>query len=135
MRTDVFFDTNILLYFVSKEAVKAARSETLLRQGGVISPQVLNEFASASLSKTKFGLTFLEVRTSLNAVLASCLVAPLTIDTHLTGLRYAERYKLPIYDSMIIAAAVLAGCKLLYSEDMHNGLVVDGVTVTNPYKP
>ena len=133
MRTDVFFDTNVLLYLVSKEAVKAARSETLLRQGGIINPQVLNEFASVSLSN-KFGLTFLEVRTSLNAVLASCSVVPLTIDTHLTGLRYAERYKLPVNDSMLLAAAVLSGCTLLYTEDMHNGLVVDGVTVKNPYK-
>ena len=35
---------------------------------------------------------------------------------------------------VIVAAAVLAGCKVLYSEDMHDGLVIDGVKITNPCK-
>lgn len=133
MRTDVFFDTNVLLYFASAEPVKAARSAALLRQGGIVSAQVLNEFASVSLGK-KRRLSFTEVRITLNAVLACCLVVPLTIDTHLTGLRYAEANKLPVYDAMILAAAVLSGCSVLYTEDMHNGLVIDGVTIRNPYK-
>jgi predicted nucleic acid-binding protein len=122
------------LYFASAEPVKAARSAALLRQGGVVSPQVLNEFASVSLGK-KRRLTFVEVRTTLNAVLACCLVTPLTVETHLTGLTYAETHRLSLYEAMIVASAVLAGCSVLYSEDMHNGRVIDGVTVTNPYKP
>lgn len=134
MRTDVFFDTNVLLYFASEEPVKSARSATLLQGGGVVSAQVLNEFASVSLGG-KRRLSFAEVRTTLNAVLACCAVVPLTVETHLTGLRYAETHRLSVYDAMVLAAAVLSGCSVLYTEDMHDGLVVDGVTVRNPYKP
>ena len=42
---DVFFDTNVLLYLISEDITKADRAETLLALGGVISVQVLNEFA------------------------------------------------------------------------------------------
>jgi predicted nucleic acid-binding protein len=34
---------------------------------------------------------------------------------------------------MIVAAAQLAGCSTLYSEDMHHGLVIDRLTIRNPY--
>ncbi len=39
---------------------------------------------------------------------------------------FAEKYRLSIYDGMIVAAALTAGCDILYSEDMHHGLKVDG---------
>jgi len=40
-----FFDTNVLLYLLSKDAAKADLAEALLATGGVVSVQVLNEFA------------------------------------------------------------------------------------------
>ncbi len=61
-------------------------------------------------------------------------VVPLTVDTHDRGLALAERYQLSLYDGMIVAAAQLAGCTTLYSEDMHDGLVIDGLTIRNPYR-
>jgi predicted nucleic acid-binding protein len=45
----------------------------------------------------------------------------------------AERYQLGVYDGMIVAAALVAGCTTLYSEDMHDGLVIDQLTIRNPY--
>ena len=35
---------------------------------------------------------------------------------------------------MIVAAAELAGCSTLFTEDMHGGLVIGGLTLRNPYK-
>jgi predicted nucleic acid-binding protein len=60
-------------------------------------------------------------------------VVPLTLETHERGLELAERYRLQLYDGMIVAAAQLAGCTVLYSEDMHDGLVIDGLSIRNPY--
>jgi predicted nucleic acid-binding protein len=60
-------------------------------------------------------------------------VMPVTKSTHERGIVYAERYQLAIFDANIVAAAVLAGCTTLYSEDMHNGLVIDGLTIRNPF--
>ncbi len=38
------------------------------------------------------------------------------------------------YDSLIVAAALDAGCKTLYSEDLQHGQQIEGVTVTNPFR-
>ena len=50
-KADRFFDTNVLLYLLSKDTAKADRAEILLASGGVISVQVLNEFASVASRK------------------------------------------------------------------------------------
>lgn len=56
------------------------------------------------------------------------------MDTHLLGIEVAKRYRLQLFDSMIVAAALLAGSETLYSEDMHNGLVIeDRLTILNPF--
>jgi predicted nucleic acid-binding protein len=60
-------------------------------------------------------------------------VVPTTEETHVRGIALAPRYSLSVYDGMIVAAAQLAGCTVLYSEDMHDGLVIDRLTIRNPY--
>ena len=60
-------------------------------------------------------------------------MVPLTETTHELGLVLAERHVLNVYDGMIVAAAQLAGCETLYSEDMHDGLVIDQLTIRNPF--
>jgi len=63
-------------------------------------------------------------------------VRELTAETHRTGLRLAERYKLSIYDAMIVAAALEAGCDTLWTEDMQRGLVVEGrLLIADPFRP
>jgi predicted nucleic acid-binding protein len=62
-------------------------------------------------------------------------VVPVTEETHVLGLALAARHSLSLYDGMIVAAAQLAGCTVLYSEDMHDGLVIDRLTIRNPYAP
>jgi predicted nucleic acid-binding protein len=126
-----FFDTNVLLYEFSEDAAKAAASENVIRGGGVISVQVLNEFANAG--RRKLGLSWAVIRDILGEYCANLTVVPVTVETHERGLGLAERYQLNVYDGMIVAAAQLADCTTLYSEDMHNGLVIDRLTIRNPY--
>lgn len=129
--SEIFFDTNILIYFASEETAKADRSDALLRAGGIVSVQVLNEFVAATRRKST--LPWENIRTVLTAVRSTCTVVPLTVETHVRGLALAERYGFSVYDAMIVAAAAMAGCKVLYSEDMHDGLVIDGLAIRNPY--
>ena len=89
---DVFFDTNILLYLISEDITKADRAETLLALGGVISVQVLNEFAAVALRKQAVGFT--ELRQILATIRAVCVVKPVDIETHELGLNLAERHRL-----------------------------------------
>jgi predicted nucleic acid-binding protein len=59
---------------------------------------------------------------------------PLTMAIHRDGMRIAERYQLQIYDSMLLAAAMSAGCSLFYSEDLADGLVIDErLIIRNPF--
>jgi len=51
------------------------------------------------------------------------------------GLDLQARYRLGFYDSLIVAAALEAGCKILYSEDMQHGQWIEGIMITNPFQP
>lgn len=127
-----FFDTNVLLYLLSDDSQKADRAETIIAQGGVISVQVLNEFASVTSRKLK--MSYAEIRDALSIIRAVCQTQALTIDTHEQGLDIAERFGFSLYDSMIVSAALQSGCTILYSEDMQHGQDIDGQLVfTNPF--
>lgn len=128
-----FFDTNILLYLLSADQDKADRAEAALTAGGSVSVQVLNEFAS--VASRKLGMPIPEIREALAAIRAVCRVEPMSEDTHDLGLKVAERYGLSVYDSMIVASALLAGCKSLLTEDMQDGQTFDGrLKVRNPFR-
>lgn len=133
MRGVDFFDTNILVYALSADPLKADRSERLLVDGGVISVQVLNEFVS--VATRKFGLSLEEAREALSRFRAACDVVPLDIETHEDGLDIAQRHRLSIYDAMIVAAAQRGGCRSLWSEDLADGAVYADLVVRNPFRP
>jgi predicted nucleic acid-binding protein len=116
---DSFFDTNVLLYLLSKDAAKEDRAEALLASGGVVSVQVFNEFAS--VASRKLAMTIAEIREILSTIRTACAVMPLDIKTHDLGLDIAERHRFSIYDALIVAAAVRAGCAILYTEDLQQG--------------
>ena len=126
-----FFDTNVLLYLLSADAAKADRAESLLASGGIVGVQVLNEFAA--VATRKLALDIAEIREILATVRAVCAVTPLDVETHELGLAIAERYRFAIYDGFIVAAALRAGCGVLYSEDLQNGQAIDGLTIQNPF--
>jgi predicted nucleic acid-binding protein len=127
-----FFDTNVVLYLLSADSAKADKAEELLAQGGTVSVQVLNEFAAVASRKLR--MPWAEIREVLAQVRAVCAVEPLTVETHDRALRISERHGVPIYDSLIVSAALLAGCKTLHSEDMQHGQVIERqLTIRNPF--
>lgn len=87
--TESFFDPHIVLYLLSAETAKADRAEAVLAQGGLLSVQVLNEFAA--VAARQLGLSYPEIREVLEPVRAVCDVVPLTLETHDLGLQIAER--------------------------------------------
>lgn len=128
-----FFDSNVVLYLVSGDPGKADQAETVLRAGGTISAQVLNEVAH--VARRKFHLSWLEARLLLDSVLGFVgVVRPVTLAIHQSGLALAERHLLSVYDGMIVASALDAGCDTLLSEDMHAGLLIEGrLRIVNPF--
>lgn len=127
-----FFDANVLVYLASGDAAKADRAEAIIAGGGSISVQVLNEFAN--VARRKMQMSWDETHALLNTLRGLLTVHPVTVETHETGLRIAERYGLSIYDSMIAASALDAGCDTLWSEDMQHGMKLDeGLRIANPF--
>lgn len=122
----------MLLYVTSGDRSKADKAETLLEQGGIVSVQVLNEVADVALRKFRMSLE--HVRQTLDVIRSTCAVRPLDISTHEHGLRVRCHYEYRLYDCMIIASAMEAGCTTLYSEDMQHGQRIGKLTIRNPFR-
>ncbi|MGE0714290.1 MAG: PIN domain-containing protein [Alphaproteobacteria bacterium] len=128
-----FFDTNILLYIVSSHPAKAGQARAIVREGGAISVQVLNEVTN--VARRKMRLTWPEVHALLDLLRGLVAVHPLTIEVHEIGIALAERYGLQTWDAMIAASAIHARCDILWSEDMQNGQVLGNrLRVVDPFR-
>jgi predicted nucleic acid-binding protein len=130
--SETFFDTNVLLYLLSADTSRADRVEELLERPGVISVQVLNEFAA--VASRKLELSWAEIREVLAAVRGVCRTEPVTTEDHDQAVDLAARYRFSFYDSVILATALRAGCTTLYSEDMKHRQRIDGrLSIINPF--
>ncbi|KKB13048.1 hypothetical protein VE25_03905 [Devosia geojensis] len=129
--TAPFLDSNVLVYTISKDS-RAERAYDLLRNGYVLGVQTLNEFAN--VARRKFELTWPEVsEASARLAVHASSIMPTEIEDHRRSFQIAERHRLSIYDSLMLAIALRADCTTFYSEDLHHGLVVeDRLTVLNP---
>lgn len=126
-----FFDTNVIVY-AQTAGPKAELCRNLMNEGGVISIQVLNEFANV-LSR-KLMISWEEVGERISDVL---VVMPdplaLTLEDHERARSIALRYRLSFYDSLIVATAGRAGCAQVLSEDLPHGQLIDGIKIVNPF--
>ena len=132
MTAGAFLDSNILIYAYSKDR-RSAAARAICEQPHTLSIQSLNEFANVARRKLRFEWN--EITENLISIveLAESIV-PLTYELHQTGIAIADRYKMQVYDAMILAAALEAGCDTLFSEDLHHGLVIEHMlTVRNPF--
>ncbi len=128
-----FIDTNVLLYLTSGDPAKADLAEAAITAGGVISVQVLNELAN--VARRKMRMSFTDMHAFLDMLRGLLTVHPLTVETHETGLALAERYGFSVYDAMIVASALHAGCDTLLSEDMQDGMALqEGLRIVNPFR-
>lgn len=127
-----FLDSNVVLYLLSGDAVKADQAEALLKTHPVISVQVLNEVTHVCVRKLRMGWD--EIAQFLELVRSFCKVVPLTAEIHDRARWVAERHQLSFYDACIVAAAIDAGCQTLYSEDMNHGQILEeSLTLRNPF--
>ncbi len=136
MRDKVFIDTNVLIYFVSAERSKKWIAKELLVEKGdfiqVISSQVIGEFVNTCIKKAlltkKEAYTVAEVfMNSLEFFLIDEKVLYKSFDINI-------RYKYSFWDSLIIASALIAGCSILYTEDMQHSQLIDGnLRIVNPF--
>jgi predicted nucleic acid-binding protein len=132
MSAEPFLDTNILIYAFAKDDPKSGVAESLLAKGGIVSVQVLNEFANVSRRKLRLEWRQIDERIAL---LKSLLrpVAPPTLEEHDQARALAREHKLSFYDALIVASALNAGATLLLSEDMQHERAITTLTIKNPF--
>jgi predicted nucleic acid-binding protein len=131
--TRAFLDSNVVVYAFSDDP-RNAMAEELLSRGCEISAQVLNEFAN--VARRKLGFSWAEVGEAVDAITTlSRAVHPLDLAAHHEAIRLAERHGFSFYDALIVASALLAGCAVVYSEDLQHGLVVtEQLRIENPFR-
>ena len=132
-----FVDTNILLYAVLPDpsnAAKRAIARTILAADNIsLSMQVVQEFTAQATRPTRANALSLDEAERMVAVWRRFPVLPTTLELYDLGTALMRRYRLSYWDSMIVAAAKLQGCETLFSEDMQDGLHIDGLTIRNPF--
>jgi predicted nucleic acid-binding protein len=128
-----FLDSNVVVYAFSLGDPRAAIANQLLEQGFTLSVQVLDEFAA--VARRKLAMSWAETSASLAAIRALSLrVLPVSVEVHELGVALAEHYGYRIYDALIVAAALEAGCSVLYSEDMQDGQSLGDLRIENPFR-
>lgn len=132
MTAKVFADTNIAIYAEGSDTHKAERATAIFESSPVISTQVVNETISALTRK--YGFTLAEAHEVAASLLELCEVVPVTAETIREAIRLAALYQLSHWDSLIVAAALLADFEILYSEDLqHQQLFEKRLRVVNPF--
>jgi len=127
-----FVDSNVILYLFTDDD-RAARAERLFEPEATISVQVLNEVANVLRRKSK--LSWRDTAQALELVRSLCRIESLTVEVHERALAIAQRYSLSVYDACIAASALVAGCNIMYSEDMQHGLNIDRrLRIINPFR-
>jgi predicted nucleic acid-binding protein len=127
-----FFDTNILIYAMTRDR-RGEIARERLREGGAISTQVLNEFVS--VTRKKLRLDWSTVEAALKEF--RTLVYPIqniAVSTHESAVSLAKRHGFGIYDALIVAAAIEAGCDTLLTVDLQDGRAIQGLTIRNPFR-
>lgn len=127
-----FLDTNIFVYAFTDDPRNAV-AEDLLGKGGEISVQVLNEFTN--VARRKLGFSWTEVSEAVDAIRTlSRAIHPLDLETHSGAIKLASQCGLSFYDALIVSSALLAKCEVLYTEDLQDGLSIEGgLRIENPF--
>lgn len=137
MSVDSFIDSNVFVYLFDKtDPDKRQRAETLieyaLEQGSsCISYQVVQE--TINVITRKLEATADDAKRFLDRVLVPLWKVTPTAGFYHRGLDLQSRYQFSFYDSLVIAAALEAGCKTLYSEDLQHGQRIEQLAINNPF--
>lgn len=132
-----FVDSNVLIYAADEsypQPRKTSIARELLRQRDLwISVQVLNEFTVNARRRDKLAFSPEQERQWYERLLLFNIV-PLGTDTFLAALAIHARHQISHWDALILASARETGCNTLYSEDLNDGQIFEGIRVVNPFR-
>jgi predicted nucleic acid-binding protein len=134
-----FLDTNIFVYtFDETSQVRMAKARELIEMAlttglGVVSHQVVQEFLNVATSEFAVPLSPADCRTYLEQVLAPLWRVWPNAALYLRALEVQEQSGYGLHDSLMVASALVAGCHILYTQDLQHGRRFDSLTVVDPF--
>lgn len=136
MSAPAFVDTNILVYADDRaDPVKRERSQELIRQllrerTGWLSLQVLQEYFSVVTRKLGIDAEVARRRVELYSRFEVAVLGPVDV---LGAIDLHRLYRFSIWDALILRAALISGCRRLYSEDLQPGFRIEKLEIVNPF--
>ena len=135
-----FIDSNVFVYlFDETDERKRGRAEQIVESvlqanSAVISFQVVQETLNVVTRKLATPMTAEDAKRFMENVLAPLFRVPASISLYNRALDVQARSRYGFYDSLIVAAALEAGCDRLYSEDLQSGQRIEGLEIKNPFE-
>ncbi len=139
MNDNYFLDTNIFIYaFDDSNPDKQQIANNLIKMAlqsnnGCISYQVIQEFINVVTRKFHTPLSISDCQRYLDDILMPLCQIFSSIDLYHEGLQIMQRWQYGFYDSLIIASALKASCRFLYSEDLQHGQHIKSLGIINPF--
>lgn len=140
MSVETFIDTNVFVYHLDasderKHAVAERIVRSALRERNVcISYQVVQECLNVVCGKARIGLSAEQAKAYLDAVLLPLMAVGASAELYQRALAVRARWQSSFYDALIVAAALMAGCTRLLSEDLSHGQRFETLTVIDPFR-
>jgi predicted nucleic acid-binding protein len=138
MSDRVFVDTNVLVYLFDaaepdKQQIARQRLESEQRRSDlVVSTQVLQELY-VCLTRGKHPIASAETAERAVRDAAALIVVQVGTAHVLEAVSQSRRSRLSFWDALILRAAAAAGCRVILTEDLNAGQVVEGVRIENPF--
>ena len=132
----IFIDTNLIVYANDRREPEKQRQaielvKELMSSGrGVISSQVLQEYANTALTKLHQDHAIVLRQLTLLESFEVVLLKPVLIRR---AIEIRSSYGISFWNSCIISAAESAGCDSIYSEDLSSGQYYSGIKLVNPF--
>ena len=139
MSAKYFLDTNIFVYSFDarypdkQKCAKELIGKALEDGNGCISYQVVQEFLNVSTRKFAASLSANDAEGYLTMVLEPLCEIFSTINLYRKALEIIERWQYSFYDSLIIASAASADCRILYTEDLQHDQKIENLKIINPF--
>jgi predicted nucleic acid-binding protein len=134
----ISLDTNVLIYAVDpgagdKNLVARQIVRASAEADGVLTQQVIGEFLNVSRK-----MAHLNQRRLRRIALGLCSafpILPTPRDLLFDAFDRAARFNLQFWDAVIATVCLSQGVSHLVSEDLQDGLLVEGLKVVNPFNP
>ena len=102
----------------------------LLERRGVVSLKVLQEFYAVATRKLSMDRESAKRRLLLYSRFD---IIPFSLSDLLSAIDLHQLHNLSVWNALIVKAALNGNCRLLHSENMHSGQVIESLLLNNPF--